>query len=237
MSLGLTNLLSISTSINTELQAQSGIMEDIEDAGCVAEEKMRRVVRRAGRLNGRNGVKQVATFVNYYTWCVNVIVNGTPTRHYLGLNCDKLTLLPHSKAVVNDVHKRSVIWCVYRKNTHNAVGIKSDATNEYVGCNWFGNIVTNNRSFGANEEFEFDDVNKMSYANSEGTRLLCSRAAWGSGENTVLDVSNAVDDGGGCFSGCFIKCSKRCDGVKNIGKFFFDEVVNHHAGCEEEGGN
>ncbi|GMI21676.1 hypothetical protein TeGR_g3919, partial [Tetraparma gracilis] len=128
---GLSTLKDMSLTINSSLASQNEIIDSLDAASDAANERMRRVVRRAGRLNGRAGWKDAAVWSAWVT--VKAVVAGRP--FLLGVRGERFLLVEEARARFSGRLRDCVVWGHHKRPAYNAAGLRSAATGCYLGVN------------------------------------------------------------------------------------------------------
>ncbi|GMH99977.1 hypothetical protein TrST_g6175 [Triparma strigata] len=185
LSQGLETLKSISVSMNESLVEQNKTIEEIDTTTEVCNEKARRVVRRAGRLNRKAGWAKDAVFMGWY------VVGLGGGRHFLGVEGEEIVKVEGMK--VGGRVKDKVVWAVYRRKEYNCVGFKAGLTDRYIGMDFWGGYSCKSTKFESKQEFEVDDEEKMG---TDGTRILSASAGWGKGTFLSWEEGDGGKGGG-----------------------------------------
>jgi len=203
--------------INQTLGEQNAIISDIDAGSDVANEKMRRVVRRTGRLNKKSGWKEPALFISWTT--ISAVIDGN--RLFLGVKGETLTLVEEARARFGGSLRDCIVWGFYRRNAYNAVGLRVASTNNYLGQNSWGNFTCSATKMGANEEWEVDDETKMA---SVGTQLLSSSAGWGAGAYVSLNCAAMEKDSVNDWAKCAFRTKPDKMNESETNRFYLEFV-------------
>ena len=180
LSSGLMALKGASKNINETLGRQNELIDEIEGAVDVNNDKVRRVVRRAGRINNGRGKGKV--FKGWVT--IGVEVEGEGGGWYLRAFNERVGLEYGREGGKRERggYKDNVVWGMYgRRGGYNAVGFRGALTDRWIGQGFWGGFDAGGDDFGSKQEFEVDDEGKMGRTGG-GTRILSGNAGWGKGE-------------------------------------------------------
>ncbi|GMI47831.1 hypothetical protein TrCOL_g12333 [Triparma columacea] len=236
LSSGLLALKGASQVMNETLGRQNDMLIELEGTADVNNDKVRRVVRRAGRMNNGGGKGKV-----FKGW-VTVGFEREGREYYLAAENERI------KEVEGRVGgnrgrggwKDSCVWGMYGrrgggvKGGYNAMGFQAAGTGGWMGQGFWGGFDAGGKGMGKKQEFEVDDERNMGRQGG-GTRLLSGNAGWGKGE--YLRWRGGGEGG----EGKLVKAQGGGDGrteermgMNEVGRFWVDFVDYQPPMTEEE---